>query len=271
MTIEQVQRYWDSRPCNVRHSEIDIDENPLQYSRNVSERKFKVEPHLIDFADFGNWYGMKVLDLGCGVGTQAIQFAMCGVSVTAVDLSKKSLEIARKRIDAYKLDLDIQFTQANIEELPAYLPHSYYDLIFSFGVIHHTPNPERVIRHVKNYLAPDGEFRLMLYHRYSTKAIGTVLRYWRPGMTFDDAVAKQSEAQSGCPITRTYTKQSARELLKDFDIVDMRVEHIFPYKVKDYIKYKYIYKWYWRILPRRVFRWLEQRFGWHLLITARLK
>ena len=83
-------------------------------------------------------------------------------------------------------------------------------------------------------------------------------------------MARHSEAQTGCPITYTYTRKSVRELLSGFDILDTRVDHIFPYKISDYTRYRYTREWYFRPLPRSWFRWLEHRLGWHLLVTAQL-
>ncbi len=96
----------------------------------------------------------------------------------------------------------------------------------------------------------------MLYHRHSWKALLTSL-----GMV-------QSEAQVGVPIARTYTKRQARRLLRPFEVKEMFVDHIFPYRVPDYREYRYTKKWYFRPIPDPTFRWLERRFGWHLCVTA---
>lgn len=267
--IDEVRDYWNCRPCNIMHSLVDIDEDPLLYSQQVTARKYLVEPHIPRFAQFERWRGKRVLEIGCGIGTDALEFAAHGAYVTARDLSRASIEIAQKRAAAEvaRLTGGLQFGVGNAERLR--LSEGFYDLVYSFGVIHHTPNPSLVIRQVRALLAPGGEFRLMLYHRYSWRVLCLLRQWWYPWAKIDKVVARASEAQGNCPVVYTYTKRSARKLLEGFKIVDMRVEHIFPYRILDYINRRYIKEWYWEALPQKVFRWLERHIGWHLLIVAR--
>jgi len=93
-------------------------------------------------------------------------------------------------------------------------------------------------------------------------------QFWK----LDEIIAKHSEAQTGCPVTYSYTKKTIKELIGEtFDIKDNYVEHIFPYQIPEYVKYEYIKEWYWRMLPENVFRRLEKTFGWHLCVTAKAK
>lgn len=274
MSISEVREYWDRRPCNIRHSAISVNEDPLVYSQQVTARKYFVEPHILAFANFKQWQEKRVLELGCGIGTDTLSFARAGAYVTAFDISDNSLDIAWKRAEAEGLDSQIWPRYGNMENLRHVLVQGDYDLVYSFGAIHHTPHPRRAIQTAYNYLSPSGEFRLMLYHRKSWKVLLILLRNWKQflrGKSVDQIVAMESEAQSGCPITWTFTKQSARALLRfcGFEIESMEVAHIFPYRVEDYINYCYIKKWLWRWMPARLFHWLERHIGWHLLITAR--
>jgi SAM-dependent methyltransferase len=252
---------------------VDIDENPLLFSRQVTERKHFVEPHIPGFAEYDKWAGRGVLDLGCGIGTDAIEFARTGANVTALDVSERSINIAHRRADAEDVWDRILFINDNAER-PGLLFFHEYDLVYSFGVIHHTPNPEAILKNVRWLLRPGGEFRLMVYNRLSWKVFWILAtygrgRFWR----WRELVARHSEAQNGCPITRTYTKSSIRKLLESngFSVEDISVAHIFPYKVSDYIQHKYTREWYWRLIPKWLFRWLERHIGWHMLIKARRK
>jgi hypothetical protein len=86
----------------------------------------------------------------------------------------------------------------------------------------------------------------------------------------DEFVARHSEAQTGCPVTYTYSRRQARQLLErlGFRVVESWVDHIFPYRIPDYVKYRYVKVWYFRWMPRPLFRWLERCLGWHLCVTA---
>ncbi len=96
ITVEQVRNYWDQRPCNIRHSPKPV--GTREYFDEVEARKYFVEPHIRRFAEFERWRGKKVLEIGCGIGTDTVNFARQGAFVTAVDLSPQSLELARRRV-----------------------------------------------------------------------------------------------------------------------------------------------------------------------------
>jgi 2-polyprenyl-3-methyl-5-hydroxy-6-metoxy-1,4-benzoquinol methylase len=268
VSIEQVGAYWDARPCNLRHSPQPV--GTREYFQEVEARKYRVEPHIPVFADFSHWQGKRVLEIGCGLGTDTINFARAGARVTAVDLSGASLDLARRRAEIF--DLDITFYQGNAEELPDFVPVEPYDLVYSFGVIHHTPRPRRVIEALSRYMNRDSLLKLMVYNRHSWKVGWILLKYGRGAFwNLDEVVARHSEAQTGCPITYTFTRASIQELLSGFNIVSLQVDHIFPYKIEDYLNHRYTKVWYWRYLPASWFRGLERGWGWHLCVTAKLQ
>ncbi len=268
--LEKVQAFWNARPCNIRHSQQPI--GTKQYFEEVEQRKFFVEPHLVEFANFPSVKGKRILEIGCGMGTTSVNFARAGAKqVTAVDLSEKSLSLAKQRAEVYGLT-NIEFYHANAEELSTVVPLQEYDLIFSFGVIHHTTHPEKVLTQLQRYLAPQGQLKLMVYYRYSWKALWILFKYgkcqfWK----LSELVAKYSEAETGCPITYTYDKKEVDHLLNNhgFTPVTMQVEHIFPYHIPDYVQYRYVKVWYFRWMPKKLFRLLEKIMGWHLCITAK--
>lgn len=267
-SIDDVRAFWDKRPCNIRHSPKPVGSR--KYFDEVEARKYLVEPHIPKFAQFERWHAKRVLEIGCGIGTDTVNFARAGASVTAVDLSKNSLEIARQRARIYGLT-DIRFFCGNAEELCEFVPVEPYDLIYSFGVIHHTPHPERVIEQLYGYARPGTTLKVMVYHRTSWRALEILLcqgysRFWR----FAELLRRHSEAQTGSPVTYCFTKREARRLLDRFTIDEMAIHHIFPYRVSDYVQYRYVKVWYFRHLPAPFFRWLERHLGWHLCITAHL-
>jgi len=266
--ISAVRAFWDARPCNLRHSPEPIGERT--YFDEVEARKYFVEPHIPRFADFARWRGKRVLEIGCGIGTDTISFARAGAFVTAVDLSPRSLEIARERARVFGCT-NVRFYEANAEDLQSVVPLEAYDLVYSFGVLHHTPRPDAALRQLRAYVAPDGCLKLMLYHRFSAKTLGILARSRRLDLwNVDEIVAEASEAQSGCPITYTFSRRRARALLEaaGFDPVAVRVEHIFPFVVEEYVRYRYLRAWPWRALPEPVFRAVERQLGWHLCLTA---
>jgi ubiquinone/menaquinone biosynthesis C-methylase UbiE len=253
----------------VRHSPQPV--GTRAYFDEVEARKYLVEPHIPAFADFPSWNDKRVLEVGCGIGTDTINFARAGAVVTAVDLSPKSLDLARKRAEIFGVSDRIHFYCANAEKLSAVVPVEPFDLVYSFGVVHHSPHPDRIISQMCRYLRSGGILKLMVYHRHSWKVMGIVLntghgKFWQ----LDQLVARNSEAQTGCPVTYTYGRDQARRWIErhGFRIDDIHVDHIFPYRIPDYVQYRYKKEWYFRWMPVKMFNRLERGLGWHLLITA---
>src|SRR5437868_12392905 len=172
--IGMVQAYWDRRPCNIRHSSAPV--GTREYFEEVEARKYFVEPHIPGFAQFEHWRDKDVLEIGCGVGTDSISFVRNGARLDIVELSSESLALTKKRFEVFGLQAN--FIPGNAEEIAQLLPPGKkYDLIYSFGVIHHTPHPERVIAGIADRLKPGGELRIMMYSRYSWKILWMMLRY----------------------------------------------------------------------------------------------
>ena len=182
------------------------------------------------------------------------------------------MEIAKQRAEVFGVADKITFHVGDAERLSTYIAPENYDLIYSFGVIHHSPNPENILKELRHYCGDDTTLKLMVYNRWSWKAFWIMMTYGRfQFWKWDDLVREYSEAQSGSPVTYTYTPTEIRRLLGKYGFApdDIHVDHIFPYQIPEYVKYQYVKEWYFRYLPESVFHWLERRIGWHLLVTAR--
>ena len=257
VSIDSVKAYWDARPCNIRHSKKPLGSK--EYFDEVETRKYYVEPHIPGFAQFARWKGKRVLEVGCGIGTDTINFARAGAQVTAADLSTESLAVAKQRAEVFGFKGQVKFYQADAERLSETVPVEPYDLVYSFGVIHHTPQPARAAAQIRKYMGTESELRLMVYAKNSWKNI------------MIEAGFDQPEAQSGCPVAFTYTDDEVRQgLLQGYEVVSIEQEHIFPFVIEKYIKYEYeIVPWF-AAMPREMFRALEKSLGWHKLVVARL-
>ena len=267
--INKIEDFWNARPCNIRHSNMPYGSR--EYYDEVEIKKYFVEPHILEFAEFNKWHQKDVLEIGCGIGTDSVNFVRNGANLTAVELSERSLNICRDRFNVYNLEGD--FYKGNAENLTSFLPQEkQYDLVYSFGVIHHTAHPARIINEIKKVLKPDGELRIMLYAKYSFK----LFDFMHNSDTWDFSKADEiirhfAEAQLGCPQAKTYTFSEVKELLGDYDIIDMKKDHIFPYNIPAYIDGKYVTEEHFKNMKPHDFKQLCQEMGWHLLIKAKLK
>lgn len=205
------------------------------------------------------------------MGTDAIQFAKAGASVVCVDLTENSLNLCKKNFEVH--GLTAEFFLGNIESLDTILPRSFhnsFDLIYSFGVIHHTPNPKKVFEKIPLFLAQNGEMRCMLYSRFSYKLFWLMNQYdnWNIAEA-DNIIQTYSEAQSGCPVTYTYTFDEVKELVKPYlKIESIYKAHVFIWNIE---KYKQnIFE------PDRPFQGVSQEYiqnmakelGWHTLFIG---
>tara|TARA_B100001113_G_scaffold154811_1_gene126571 strand:+ start:257 stop:1033 length:777 start_codon:yes stop_codon:yes gene_type:complete len=254
-TIEDVRKYWDDRPCNVLHS--DKEKGTREYFDEVERKRYTAEPHIPAFAEFSRWNGKKVLEVGCGMATEGINFVRAGAQYTGTDLSKESIDLAFSRFVSY--NVEGQLRTGNAEELSSFVPVETYDLIYSFGVIHHSPNPEKIISEIKKYMNKDSLLKIMLYAKDS----------WKNAMIRADL--DQPEAQYGCPIANTYNFQDVQNLLKGFRLIGYEQRHIFPYRIEPYKKGLFIKEPWFEAMPDKVFNALQFQLGWHLLITAKLE
>lgn len=253
-TIEQVRAYWDARPCNIRHGTAAV--GTRDYFDQVEARKYFVEPHIPGFARFDDWAGRSVLEIGCGIGTDAVNFARAGARYTGIDLSAESVALCHQRFDLFGLPGRILV--ADVEHLDQVLPPERFDLVYAFGVLHHTPRPAAAIETLRSYLDADSEFRLMLYAHDSLKRREI------------DAQRDQPEAQDDCPVAYTYTHDEVRALLAGFEVTELRQDHIFPFVVEQYVRHEYVRQPWIEEMDPAAFRALEEERGWHTLITSRL-
>ncbi len=253
--LEQVQSYWDRQPCAVKHSSFPV--GTQEYFAELSKRKYHVQPHVRPFADFGAWKDKRVLEIGCGVGTDAEEFVKGGAIYTGVDMSPASVALAAGRFTT--LGLTGQFFIGNAEELTTFVPVERYDLVYMFGVLHHTPRPDHVLQQVRSYMDDTSELRIMVYAEHS----------WKAAMI--DAGLAQSEAQVNCPLARRYTMPEATAMLAatGFEVTRVWQDHIFPYQVGPYKQYRYEVEPWFAAMSSKMFRALEFKLGWHMLIWAR--
>ncbi len=251
--IEDVKRFWDSRPCNIKHSLKEV--GTKEYFEEVDAKKFFVESHIVEFVKFENWKDKRVLDIGCGIGSAATKFIKAGALYTGIELSSESLELTKQHLAVYGLEAEGLYL-GNAEELDSFLPIQTFDLIYSFGVIHHSPKPRKIVKQCLKYMNADSVFKIMLYAKNS----------WKNYMI--EAGLDQPEAQHGCPIADTYTEEEVNTLLWGMTNISIIQEHLFPYQVEPYKKGLYIKQPWFEAMPKDMFKALEKKLGWHLLITA---
>jgi len=251
----KIRTYWNSQPCNIKHSLLPIGSK--EYFEEVRQKKYHVEPHILKFADFNAWKDKRVLEIGCGIGTDAIEFVKAGADYIGIDISDASLSIAKKRFEVYNLQgtlLNMDATSDSLKQLGS------FDLIYSFGVLHHYPNVYKIIDSVSNMLLPQGIFKFMVYAEHS----------WKYAMIKQGLA--QFEAQADCPYAEVYTKEKIHQLLdKKFTVDSIEQDHCFMYQIGPYKQGQYILEPWFEQMPISYRYAVEKELGFHLLTTATLK
>ena len=123
----RIKEYWDAQPCNVKHSLQPV--GSAEYWNEVTERRFFVEPHLRDLAGFHQWQGKRVLEIGCGIGSDAEQFARHGAEYVGIDLSAQSVDMCRQRFDLFGLSGEFYIMDGADTQALASL--GQFDLVYS--------------------------------------------------------------------------------------------------------------------------------------------
>lgn len=253
-TIEdKIQDYWNRQPCNINHSKKPV--GSAEYFDEVTAKRYRAEPHILDFAGFHQWRGKRVLEIGCGIGTDAEQFARHGADYVGIDLSRDSIGVALQRFKVY--DLHGKFYHGSVTDLDFLTSLGQFDLVYSYGVLHHFPGMQQHIKNIHSVVLPHGEFRFMVYAKNS----------WKYAMI--QKGLDQFEAQADCPYAEAFTQDEIRHLLGGyFAAYDIRQDHCFMYNVAQYKQGTFELEPWFAAMPETMHAAIREYLGWHLLIKS---
>jgi len=221
-------------------------------------------PWMREVMGFNDFAGQRLLEVGCGMGTDLLQFARGGANVTGVDLTPRSVETSRHHLELYGQTGD--FALSDAEKLP--FANESFDVTYSNGVLHHTPDTAEAVREIHRVLRPGGLARVMLYYRrswnYWVEIIlhrgllrGQLLR----GQTSADIMSRYVEVNEGegRPLVKVYSRRQVYELFSMFSEVHTEVRQLT----------KADFYFLGRLLPQRIVQTLGRKIGWNVIISAR--
>jgi ubiquinone/menaquinone biosynthesis C-methylase UbiE len=286
---ERVRAFWQAHPCGTKFSDAEM--GTPEFFERIEAHRYTKEWHIPDAADFAGTRGLRVLEIGCGMGTDGAQFAQAGARYTGIDLTEAAIELARKRFELS--GLEGEFRVADAEKLD--FADNSFDRVYSHGVLHHTPDTARAVTEIHRVLKPGGRATVMLYHRgsynycvgirvlrragarllksesgiriihrltgepvESLREHAGLLKASSNGYLASDEFLSQSTDGAGNPLARVYSRREARELFKNFRKVELRT----------YFLNKRFIPLIGRLLPRTIESALASRWGWHLWIYA---
>lgn len=248
---KKMKDYWDK---NTPQAFIDEGCSPKEARR----KRMEIVPYLYPMVNFKQYRGKVVLDLGCGSGIDAVEFAKHGAIIAAADASKHAIDLVWDLISkTHPVDLNITPTQAVAYSLPWEV--DIFDLVYSIGVLHHIPDVDKALAEIVRVLKPDGRFFGMVYNRdsllyaYSIIYLHGMKEGLLTSMTAQEILSLYSERVLGCPYTKAYNKVEAEELFYKYFKVVKVTPH---YGVIDTPEKRK------RVIPG------TEDLGWHLIIEA---
>ncbi|HXA78379.1 MAG TPA: class I SAM-dependent methyltransferase [Candidatus Acidoferrales bacterium] len=209
--------WWEANPMSYDwHRTLQASEGTREFYDEIDRRFFASSSFYRGERPFEKWIhldrlrGKRVLEIGCGLGTHAQLLAASGCHLTCIDLTEKAVENTRRRLELRGLSADIRLMDA--EEMD--FPDREFDLVWSWGVIHHSSDTERIIQQVFRVLKPGAEFRLMVYHRRSLSGLyslgrGILTGKFFKGMSTHEVLSFYTDGY----LARFYTRQELQALL----------------------------------------------------------
>lgn len=263
-TKRAVQSFWNHVPCGSRGISPG---DRRAFFRQLEQERYELEPYLKPFARFEDGRGKRVLEVGVGAGTDFTNWVRNGAEAVGIDLTEEGVRLASERLGLESLSA--QLCQGDAENLPFRSDH--FDLVYSYGVVHHSPDTPRAVAEIYRVLRPGGAARVMVYHHPSLAGLmlwavhcAGKLRPWR---TPRWAVYHYLES----PGTKAYTVGEARALFADFRSVSIRTQlsHGDLLQMRPGPRYQRgIYRMLWDLYPRSVLRRIGNRLGTGLFIEA---
>ncbi len=206
---KEVHDFWNDASCGEK---LLLDASDKAGYLTQMRKRYELEPYIENFAGFADSHNLKILEVGVGLGADHQRFAQAGAQMTGIDLTERAVEHTSKRLGLFGLKSDLRVADA--ESLP--FGDESFDFVYSWGVLHHSPNTERAINEVWRVLRLGGRARVMIYHKHSLVGYMLWLRYallaGKPWLSLGDIYSRYLES----PGTKAYTVDEARRLFRRF-------------------------------------------------------
>ena len=206
---ELVEKYWDSNVANWKIAH-DLKVGSKDFFQEVERYRFEKLSYLNDYADYSAYAGKKVLDVGCGLGTDTARLAKAGASVTGIDISSRAIELSETNFE--QRSLRGEFKQMNGERMS--FEDNSFDFVYCHTVLHFTPSPTELVKEIYRVIKPGGEALMMMINR----------RSW---LFFLHRLAKLKIDYLDSPVFHLYARREFDALCSQFDSYDIKVER-FP-------------------------------------------
>lgn len=250
---EEVRRFWEKTPCGTR--DLHSEESSREFFDQLEKERDEREAFIGRYAGFGSRKGQKVLEVGVGAGTDFIRFVRAGAQAWGIDLTEHAVDLVKRRLAREGLAAEV--SQGDAENLP--FPDHEFDFVYSWGVVHHTPNTERAIAEIVRVTKPGGRVCVMVYHRHSIVALQcwilNALLKGRPWRSLSEVIGRHIESVG----TKAYSVKEARRMFGVFSELEV-TPVLTPYDLR-LTRTRRLPRWMGALVPPRL--------GWFLVVTGR--
>ena len=212
---EQVYDFWNKASCG---EELYLTNSDLNAYEEQLRIRYKLEPYIEDFADFKSVRGLKVLEIGVGLGADHQRFAENGAELFGIDLTERSIEHTKKRLKILGLSSTLYVGDAESLDFP----DDFFDIVYSWGVLHHTPDTAKAVSEVYRVLKPKGKALIMLYHKWSLVGFMLWTRYallkLQPWLSLTYVYSNYLES----PGTKAFSKKEIYKLFSAFSEINVK-------------------------------------------------
>ncbi len=256
---------WTKNPIGVESTKY--VERTKEFFDDIEKNRYEVyAPWMKDIFKFDQYKGKKVLEIGVGTGTDHLQFAKAGAILTGVDITPKSIELTKRNLELHGYGSNLSVTDA--ENLP--FEDRTFDIVYSFGVLHHIPDIQKAINEIHRVLSPNGKAIIALYHKYSLFWISVIIydMILKKGFFKKTIRQRLSEIEiSGKetkPLVNLYSKKQVKKMFSKF-----KERKIYTRHLDIRLSGRRINKFLNLILVKRFLEGLSKRFGWYLIIEVK--
>jgi ubiquinone/menaquinone biosynthesis C-methylase UbiE len=267
---ENVKLHWEKEVCGSRYGRKGFNE-PVDLEKMARER-YRLEPYIPEFADFKTAKNKKVLEIGVGGGVDFSCWLKAGAIAAGIDLTEAAVELTKQRLNQQGFTEEVyQLAVGDVEKLK--FEDESFDIVYSYGVLHHTPDTEKALSEIYRVLKKGGVFKAMVYHIPSVTGLILWVRYCLfTGRFFKSprwAIYRQLES----PGTKAYTIREMRRLLEKNGFVNVKLYTKLGFGDlllnKPSKKYQSrFYRLIWKLYPRWLIKLFGDKYGFLLFIEA---
>lgn len=220
----EVRQYWDKETCGTWFT--DKEKFTREYFEEIEKSRYEIQPEIHPFAEFDKFPGKRLLEVGVGAGTDFLQWVRGGALCYGLDLTEEAISHVRHRLSIYGLEAE-QLIVGDSENLP--FDDDFFDVVYSWGVIHHTPNTEKALNEIIRVLKPNGIAKIMIYHRHSVLAylfwIKHALFKFKPFLSISDVLWNHMESIG----TKAYTINELKSMLNKPNVEIIEIKPVLTY------------------------------------------